>query len=110
MAKTGAKRQPLSRDRILDAAAALIEREGLPAFSMRGLGSELGVEAMSLYHHFPSKAHLCDALLDRLLLRMEPVDQKLPFQDRARRFCMSYRSAITAQPAFALFALTHRMN
>ncbi|MDP8945555.1 MAG: TetR family transcriptional regulator, partial [Actinomycetota bacterium] len=44
------KRQPLSRRRILEAAVRFVDREGLEALSMRKLGSELGVEAMSLYN------------------------------------------------------------
>ena len=57
----------LSRDRIAAAALALVDREGLTALSTRRLGDELGCEAMSIYHHFPSKAHLMDALLDLML-------------------------------------------
>lgn len=41
----------LTRERVLEAAVALADREGLPALTMRRLASELGVEAMSLYHH-----------------------------------------------------------
>ncbi len=57
----------LSRERIAAAAMALVDREGLPALSTRRLGDELGCEAMSIYHHFPNKAHLMDALVDLML-------------------------------------------
>lgn len=100
----------MSRERILAAAAELIERVGLAAFSMRGLGAELGVEAMSLYHHFPSKAHLFDALLEELLASSVEVDPALPFRERIRALLYGYRAAIHRRPAFAHFALTHRMN
>ena len=46
---------------------ALVDREGLEALSTRRLGDELGCEAMSIYHHFPSKAYLMDALVDMML-------------------------------------------
>src|SRR5881394_2667146 len=59
--------QPLSRDRIVDAALALIHDDGLAAFSTRKLGERLGCEAMSIYHHFPSKQHLLDALVDQAI-------------------------------------------
>src|SRR5262245_27583882 len=59
--------QPLSRERIAAAAMALVDREGLEALSTRRLGEELGCEAMSIYHHFPGKAHLMDALVDLML-------------------------------------------
>src|SRR5207237_189779 len=56
MARAG--RSALSRDRIVTAALALIERDGLASFSIRKLGDSLGVEAMSVYHYFRSKRHL----------------------------------------------------
>ncbi len=104
------KRSPLSRERILDAAEALIEHGGLSAFSMRTLGAALGVEAMSLYHHYPSKAHLCDALLDRLLLRIPAPLEGVSWRARLRADAFAYRAAILSRPAFATFVLTHRMN
>jgi TetR/AcrR family tetracycline transcriptional repressor len=44
-------KRPLTRGRILRAAFALIDRDGLDALSMRRLGAALGVEAMALYRH-----------------------------------------------------------
>lgn len=104
------QRKPLDREVILDAAAGLIEEVGLPAFSMRGLGAALGVEAMSLYHWFPSKAHLCDALLDRILAAIPLADSRLPWGERLRAEALAWRAALVARPAFAGFALTHRLN
>ena len=57
----------LDRETVVDAALALIAAEGLSGLSMRQLGRALGVEAMSLYHWFPSKERLLDAAADRLL-------------------------------------------
>ena len=45
----------LSERRIIEAAAAVADAGGLSAVSMRNVGKELGVEAMSLYHHVASK-------------------------------------------------------
>src|SRR6202012_992090 len=50
----------LSRDKVLEAALRLIDEHGLAALSMRRLASDLGVEAMSLYHHVRNKADLLD--------------------------------------------------
>jgi hypothetical protein len=44
-------RIPLSKQRVLSAAVALADRTGVGSLSMRKLAQELGVEAMSLYHH-----------------------------------------------------------
>src|ERR687897_3600398 len=72
-----AKRQPLSRRRILEAAVRFVDREGLEALSMRKLGSELGVEAMSLYNHVPNKDALLDGMVEVLLgeLEVPPEDE-----------------------------------
>src|SRR5690349_10727177 len=45
------KRKPLSRERVLQTAVALADERGLDGLTMRKLAAELGVEAMSLYHH-----------------------------------------------------------
>ena len=58
--RTGA---PLTKQRIVQAALELIDHEGIGALSMRRLGSALGIEAMSLYHHFPSRESLIEAVL-----------------------------------------------
>ncbi len=55
-------REPLSRERIITAALELIESEGLRGLTMRALGRRLGVEAMALYHYFPNKAALLEAM------------------------------------------------
>ncbi len=40
-------RETLTRDRIIEAAVAFADDHGVEALSMRKLGAELGVEAMS---------------------------------------------------------------
>jgi AcrR family transcriptional regulator len=54
--------QELTRERIIHAAIAIADTEGLTALSMRRVAAELGVGAMSLYRHVPGK--------DRLVLLM----------------------------------------
>ena len=106
-----AERTPLDRGRIELAAIELIEKDGLGEFSMRKLGAALGVEAMSLYHHFPSKAHLFDALLDRLVVESTADDDATrPWRERARRLCIAYRELAQRYPEFARFMILHRMN
>jgi len=72
MARTAAEpRTPLSRDRILLAALALADANGIESLSMRKLGEAVGVEAMSLYNHVPSKADLLDGLIDLVFGEIE---------------------------------------
>jgi TetR/AcrR family transcriptional regulator, tetracycline repressor protein len=99
------ERQPLTRDRILEAAKRLLDRDGLDALSMRNLGSELGVEAMSLYNHFASKAALLDGVHEAILAEMRfrafGADWTRSVRDMARAF----RRVLAAHPnALPLFA------
>jgi len=75
-------RIPLSRDRIVQSALGLAKHEGLAGVSMRKLAQELGVEAMSLYHHVPNKRALLILMADRSLASLRPADPSLPWTDR----------------------------
>jgi AcrR family transcriptional regulator len=52
-------------ERILDAAEAVFAEGGLSGASMRLIGRRAGLTAASLYHHFPSKDALYEAVLER---------------------------------------------
>lgn len=102
----GGERLPLSRQGIALAALALIDEEGLESLSMRRLGARLGVEAMALYHHFPSKGDLLDAVMEQLLDEVEiPARDSMAPLDRLRALVTRYRGlALRHPPAFILLA------
>src|SRR5215212_6036488 len=62
-----AERQPLTREAIVEAALALLERDGITGLSMRKLAQELGTGAASLYWHVGDKEELLSLLLDRIV-------------------------------------------
>ena len=64
-------RAPLTRERVLEAAIELADEGGIEGVSMRRLGQELGVEAMSLYNHVANKDDLLDAITDLVLSEIE---------------------------------------
>jgi len=64
--KTRGPKPKLSLDAIVDAAVAVADAEGLDAVSMRRIGQELGVGAMSLYRYVPGKEELLDLMLERV--------------------------------------------
>jgi AcrR family transcriptional regulator len=68
-------RPGLDVDRIVAAAVALADREGLAALSMRRVAAELGVGAMTLYTHVPGKGELVDLALDSVLAGMYPDEE-----------------------------------
>jgi TetR/AcrR family transcriptional regulator, tetracycline repressor protein len=63
-------RSPLSRERILDAAIAFVDARGLTALTMRRLGTELGVEAMSLYRYVDGRDDLLEGMVDEMVDRL----------------------------------------
>jgi AcrR family transcriptional regulator len=92
-------RTPLSRDRVLRAALDLADRDGFEACTMRKLGAQLGVEAMSLYRYVASKEDLLSGLVDLVFAEVE-VDEpgttewRTAMRDRAR----SHRAAMRRHP------------
>ncbi len=110
MAGKTKKKQPLSRDRIELAALELIEETGVAAFSQRALARALGIEAMSLYHWYPSQLDLLNALLDRLLADLEIPATGAP-RERLIAAALSFRTLALRHPAFiGGFVLPHRFN
>ncbi len=57
-------RERVTAERAVRAAVALADAGGLAAVSMRKVAGELGIEAMSLYHHLKDKEALLDGMLD----------------------------------------------
>jgi AcrR family transcriptional regulator len=89
----------LTREKVLDAAMALVDQHGLSALSMRKLGAELGVEAMTVYNHVPSKDALLDGLVERLLhAASDPLFTDSSWQAALRGFAESWRSTLQAHP------------
>ncbi len=61
------KISPLKRETIVDAAAALIRREGAGALSVRRLAVQLNVSPMALYRHLEDKQDLLAAVLAQII-------------------------------------------
>lgn len=103
------KAKPLEPEHIEATALEVIEARGLAAFSMRTLAAELGCEAMSLYHYYPSKQHLMNALLDRVISEID-IPEKGSLRQRMTHIARSWRAAGRRYPNFALVLITHRLN
>ena len=100
----------LSEEFILDKAADLIESVGLEAFSLRKLAVDVGCEAMSLYHYFPSKSLLLDHLVDRSLKQVAfPPDHAEPL-GAIKVVAREFRRVGLKRPKFFPYFALHRMN
>jgi len=101
---------PLSRERIVAAALALVDDRGLTGLTTRRLGEMLGCEAMSVYHYFPSKRHLQDAMVERAIAGIPEPAADLDPIERLRFIGWEYRAMAHRHPRlFPLIAL-HRLN
>lgn len=109
-ARRSSTRPTLTRERIETEALALIERDGMEAFSTRRLGEALGCEAMSLYNHFPSKAHVLDALVDRVLSGVPIPDRSLSADERLRQLAHHWRTMARRHARFYPWLALHRWN
>jgi TetR/AcrR family transcriptional regulator, tetracycline repressor protein len=99
-----ARRKVLSRRRILETAVRLADREGIEGLSMRKLGAELGVEAMSLYNHVPGKDALLDGMVEVLLEELEVPEVSEDWEVRVREAYRSFRRLASDHPnVFPLF-------
>lgn len=102
-------REPLTRERIAQAALALIDDEGLDGCSMRRLGARLGVEAMAIYHHFKGKGELLDAVMEQLLVGQQ-LNASLPPLKRLREFMRNQRAVAIAHPRAFILLASRRFN
>jgi AcrR family transcriptional regulator len=87
--QASATRTPLSRERVLEAAIGLADEGGLDALSMRKLGQELGVEAMSLYNHVANKDDLLDGIADVVTEQIEVPAPGTDWKEALRQTAIS---------------------
>lgn len=88
----------LSRERIIDAAARVADRGGMAQVSMRNVAKELGVEAMSLYHHVANKDDLLNGLSDWIFTRIDLPSVHQPWREAMADRAASARSVLTSHP------------
>ena len=63
--RRAAQDAPQTSSQILDVAERLAQTRGFNGFSYADIAAELGITKASLHYHFPSKAELGRALIDR---------------------------------------------
>ena len=99
-------RQPLlSQERIVEAALALLDAEGLDAVSTRRLAAELGVSGPSLYNHVATKDELLDAVADTVLGEVDlsmfaglAPGSRPGWREALHAWAHSYRASLAAHP------------
>jgi AcrR family transcriptional regulator len=92
-----ARREPVTRARVVQAALRIMDQEGLEAVTMRRVGRELGVEAMSLYNHVRDKEDILDGICEAALAEFRTPDVQ-DWAEAARVTAHEYRRILLAHP------------
>ncbi|HEX6658600.1 MAG TPA: TetR/AcrR family transcriptional regulator [Ilumatobacter sp.] len=92
------RRETLTRQRVLEAAVELADRHGIESVSMRRLGQELGVEAMSLYTHVRSKDDLLDGMVEVVMSQIPAVDSRDGWKAALRQAILGARGVLLSHP------------
>ncbi|KAB2589666.1 TetR/AcrR family transcriptional regulator [Streptomyces arboris] len=92
------RRSALSHDRIIEGAVQVADRGGLAQVSMRNVGKELGVEAMSLYHHLAGKDALLDALANWIFTGIALPEPRQPWRPAMADRAASARATLSRHP------------
>lgn len=97
----------LTRERILESALKLVDREGMEALSMRRLAAELGVDPMALYYHVPNKGALISGLVERVFSEMPPpISGEEDWRERIRHFAHAYRNLARGHPSLVRYLVS----
>jgi AcrR family transcriptional regulator len=101
-------RRGLDRNAILDAAFDMLSRVGEQGFSVRKLGSRIGVDPMTVLHHFRSKDELLRAIADRALATVALPHPSGDWRADLRNVAGAYRDLAHRHPR--LFHLHFRFH
>ncbi|MFI5717967.1 TetR/AcrR family transcriptional regulator [Nocardia sp. NPDC051750] len=98
----------LTDEQLVGAALRVIDRDGLPALTMRAVAGELGIATMGLYRYVADREALEVLVVDHVF---RTVDLTLPpasWTDRIRALMDRLRIAVAEHPAVVPLVLRHR--
>ncbi|MFI0351917.1 TetR/AcrR family transcriptional regulator [Actinomadura sp. 9N407] len=95
---------------MLEAAIRVADRGGVEAITMRRVAQELGVEAMSLYHHVPNKDAILDGVVDVVFAAIELPGAGCGDWREAIRVRACSARAVLSQHSWALGLIDSRRN
>ncbi|MFJ3234945.1 TetR/AcrR family transcriptional regulator [Streptomyces sp. NPDC086787] len=107
-ARVAPARTPLSRERVVEAAFTVLDRQGLDGLSMRQVAAELGVTVSALYAHVSSKDDLLELMYTRLFVGFgmpEPDPER--WQEHIRDFARAGRQRLLSHRDMARISMAH---
>ena len=100
-------RQPLSAERVVTAALAVADADGVEAVTMRRLAEALHVHPTSLYNHLPTKEAILDGMADALIAEAQLPHSYDTWQDWVHAIANGLRVVAREHPR-AFLVLTQR--
>jgi len=97
-ASTRQQREPITRDRVIAAALRVMDAEGLEAVTMRRLGRELGVEAMSLYNHVRDKEDVLAGIVEMVMSEFDPPASRGDWREDTKNAAREWRRMLKLHP------------
>lgn len=94
--------QSLSREHVIDSALALLQNEGMHAFSIRALGRQLGITPMSVLYHVTDLTTLQQLLVERVHGAPIDVTDATTPQQRVMALLQGYMQRVRTHPALTL--------
>jgi AcrR family transcriptional regulator len=91
-------RTPLKRERVMRAALVLADTSGIDSLTMRNLGRELGVEAMSVYNHVANKDDVLDGIVDLVFSEIDLPSEGAEWKPAMRKRAISAHEALLRHP------------
>lgn len=109
--RTTRRARPVTRAEIFGVALRIVDEEGLDALSMRRIAREMGVEAMSLYHHVPNKEAILDGVADAVQRQMRlPDPMPSGWADMLVEISDAFRIALVSHPNVLPLVMTRPLT
>ncbi|MFI9247469.1 TetR/AcrR family transcriptional regulator [Streptomyces sp. NPDC053086] len=101
-------REPLSRERVVDAAFAVLDRQGLDGLSMRQVAAELDASVSALYAHVSSKDDLLELMYTRLFAGFQmPEADPERWREQVRDYARAWRHCLLSHRDMARISMAH---
>ena len=105
--KRGSYHVGLDADKVIDAAVALSQGDGLATWTLRDLGERLGVAPSVIYHHVGGRETLSRHVVERVLAGVGLPTAVMPWRQWFREALYPVRPVLTAYPGTARWLLLH---
>ncbi|MFV2074298.1 MAG: TetR/AcrR family transcriptional regulator [Thermoanaerobaculales bacterium] len=88
----------LSRELIVEQAVSLADEAGMERLTIRRLADALAVGPMSIYHYFPNKDAIIDAMVDSVFSQIALPPSGKDWKSAMRVRCVSARKVLNRHP------------